>query len=118
MAPRFPAWLPRSLIVAGLLTLVIGTIDPLEGSIAVLVGLVLITLAAYLRRSRFRIGLSWSAVLVALGVAVMFLFSAFGGVGGTSGRSAWWALMILPYPIGWIVGVLESIRFVRERPAT
>ena len=26
-----------------------------------------------------------------------------GGFGGSSGRSAWWALLILPYLIGWSI---------------
>jgi hypothetical protein len=106
------------LLVVGLLAVVVGTIDPLEGSLAVLGGFGLVALAAYLRHSRYRIGLSWSVLLVAVGVAVMFLFSSLGGVGGGSGRSAWWALLILPYPIGWMVGVVESLRLVREHPAT
>ena len=114
MMPHRPAWVSRSLLIAGILAVVVGTGDPLEGSIAILSGFVLIALAAYLRHSRYRIGLFWSVLLVALGVAVMFFLSAYGGVGGTSGRSAWWAMAILPYPIGWIVGVVESIRLVRE----
>lgn len=118
MTFRLPAWVSRSLLVAGLIAVVVGTADPLEGSVAILGGFGLVTLAAYLRRSRHRVGLTWSVLLVTFGVAVMFLVSAYGGVGGSSGRSMWWALTILPYPVGWIIGVVESIRLIREGSAT
>lgn len=108
-------WVSRSLLVAGLIAVALGTIDPLEGSIAIVGGFALVAVSAYLRHSRYRIGLTWSVILVTVGVALMFLLSAAGGVGGSTGRSGWWALVILPYPIGWIVGVAESVRLVRER---
>ena len=111
-------WVSRSLLVAGLIAVVVGTIDPLEGSVAILGGFALIAVAAYLRHSRYRAGLAWALSLVAVGVAVMFILSALGGVGGSSGRSGWWALVILPYPVGWLIGIVESIRLVREHPAT
>ena len=28
-----------------------------------------------------------------------------GGVGGSSGHSAWWALLILPYLVGWSIDI-------------
>jgi 4-hydroxybenzoate polyprenyltransferase len=36
----------------------------------------------------------------------LFGLSAVGGFGGTTGRSAWWAVLILPYLAGWAVGIL------------
>ncbi|HET9425387.1 MAG TPA: hypothetical protein VFO55_08455 [Gemmatimonadaceae bacterium] len=117
MPRRSPAWVSRSLLVTGLLAVFVGTMDPLEGSVAILAGFVLVTIAAGLRHSRRRNGLAWSVSLVAVGVATMFVLSAYGGVGGRTGRSMWWALTILPYPIGWIIGVVESVRLVREPSA-
>ena len=118
MTMHRPPWVSKSLLIAGLVAVAVGTIDPLEGSIAILVGLALIAAAAHLRHSRHRVGLAWALSLVAVGVAVMFLLSARGGFGGSSGRSAWWALAILPYPVGWLIGIVQSIRLVREHPAT
>lgn len=40
-------------------------------------------------------------MLAAGGVGWLFILSAMGGFGGDTGRGAWWALTILPYPIGW-----------------
>ena len=49
----------------------------------------------------------------------MFGMSALGGVGGTSGRSIWWILLCLPYPIGWVLGLVGAARKLREpRPAS
>ena len=31
--------------------------------------------------------------------------SALGGFGGNSGHSNWWAVLILPYLIGWLMGI-------------
>jgi len=32
------------------------------------------------------------------GVSAMLMLSAFDGIGGKSGHSMWWELMLLPYP--------------------
>ncbi len=40
--------------------------------------------------------------------------SAIGGIGGSTGRSMWWALVLLPYPVGWVMGFAGVIRALRE----
>ena len=97
------------LIIVGLIAMLVGAIDPLEGSLIILPGSGMVALGALLGKSRHRILLAWSFVLVAIGVGVMFVLSAFGGLGGSTGRSMWWALVILPYPIGWIMGLAGTI---------
>ena len=42
--------------------------------------------------------------------------SALGGLGGESGRTIWWGLVLLPYPVGWVMGVIGAIRRLREAP--
>ena len=44
-------------------------------------------------------------ILIALGVGALWGLSELGGFGGTSGRSNWWALLLLPYLIGWPMGI-------------
>ena len=44
-------------------------------------------------------------VLTAVGIGALFGLSAVGGVGGSSGRLAWWLLTVVPYPAGWIMGL-------------
>lgn len=104
----------RILVIVGLVAMVIGAIDPLEGSLVILPGVGLVTLGALLGKSRHRILLYWSFVLVAVGVGALWGLSALGGFGGNSGRSNWWGLVLLPYPVGWIVGLVGVIRRLRE----
>jgi hypothetical protein len=89
----------------GGVTLVVGSFDPMEGSVLILPGSALLALGSYLghRDRRIVTYRTWSFVLIALGVGSLFLLSAIGGVGGDSGRSAWWALLILPYLAGWSI---------------
>jgi hypothetical protein len=104
----------RILVIVGLILMVIGAIDPLEGSIIILPGTGLAALGAWLGKSRFRKLLYWAFVLVAVGVGALLGLSALGGFGGSSGHSNWRALVLLPYPVGWIMGILGAIRRLRE----
>jgi hypothetical protein len=104
----------RFLVVVGLVAMVIGALDPLEGALVILPGTGLVALGARLGNSRHRILLYWSFVLVAVGVGALWGLSALGGFGGNSGRSNWWGLVLLPYPVGWIMGLLGAIRRLRE----
>jgi hypothetical protein len=104
----------RILVIVGLVAMVIGALDPLEGSLVILAGIGLVALGALLGKSRHRILLYWSFVLVAVGVGALWGLSAFGGFGGNTGRSNWWGLVLLPYPVGWITGLVGAIRRLRE----
>jgi hypothetical protein len=106
----------RILAVVGLVVILLGAIDPLEGSLLILPGTGLLALAAWLGRSRCRTLLYRSFALVAIGVGVMWGLSAVGGLGGGTGRSLWWALLLLPYPVGWVMALVGAIRGLREAP--
>ena len=108
------AW-TRPLLIIGTLGLVVGTIDPLEGSVLIVAGVALITLAAFLGGSRHRRLLASSLVIVGAGVAGMWIISGYGGVGGDTGRSMWWLVPILvPYVLGWLLAVVGIVRLFRE----
>lgn len=98
-----------------------GAVDPLEGSLVVLPGSGVVTLGTFLSRSGrgLLIYWIWICILIAAGVGAMFLLSAWGGIGAGSGHSMWWGLLIVPYPVGWIMGVVNLlfrlIRSVRHR---
>lgn len=112
---------PRILIIAGAIAMLLGSLDPLEGSLLILPGSGLIALGTFVGKSQRRVVRYWLWVfgLIAVGVAVMFVVSAFGGIGGKSGRSMWWGVLILPYPVGWLMAlvgaVLALIRFIKAR---
>ncbi len=87
--------------------MILGAVDPMEGSVIILPGSGLILLGTYLGNSErsliiFRL---WVFLLIAAGVAALWGFSFAGGIGGASGPSMWWGLLFLPYPIAWSVGV-------------
>jgi len=100
---------PPILVLLGLAGMLIGAVDPLCGSFIILLGTGLVTAGALLGKSRHRVLLGWSFALVAVGVAAMVVLSWLGGIGGSSGHSIWWSLVILPYPVGWILGLIGAV---------
>jgi hypothetical protein len=97
----------RILLIAGSLAMLLGTIDPLEGSLLILPGSGLVALGMFLggkeRRTVFY--WVWAFGLIAVGVGALFGLSALGGLGGKGGRSMWWGILILPYPLGWLMAL-------------
>ena len=100
----------RVIYIVGVVALIIGAIDPLEGSVLIIVGSALLALSAYLNNDRHSKIFTTSLIMIVIGVFFMFYFSSIGGFGGTSTLSWWWGLLILPFPIGWItiIAVLIS----------
>ncbi len=99
----------RVLAISGLVLMALGVLDPLEGSIVILGGAGLAFVGAHIGGSRHKPLLLRALVLILVGVAIMFGFTAMGGLGGETGRSMWWALALLPYPAGWIMGIVGSV---------
>ena len=101
----------------GVLLVIAGTIDPMEGSVLILIGSIVLALNAYLRRDRHRRIFLYSFLLILAGVFFLFYISSLGGFGGKSGRSWWWGTLILPYPVGWLLLVITLIfRAVKKTP--
>jgi len=112
---------PRVLLILGIGAMLVGAIDPLEGSLLILPGAGVAALGAFLGGSRWRRLLGWAFALVAVGVAAMFVLSWLGGVGGKSGRSMYWLAVVAPYPVGWMLGLVGAVlalveSFRRDRP--
>ena len=87
--------------------MLVGAIDPMEGSLLILPGSGLVALGTFLsqverRLIAYRV---WVLVLIAIGVGALWGLSMVGGFGGPSGRSSWWGVLILPYLIGWSMGI-------------
>lgn len=108
----------RVLLIVGLLCMLVGAVDPLEGSFVILPGIGLVALGAFLGKSRHRRLLYLAFVLVAVGVGALAVLSALGGIRLSSrdaGLSTWWGLFILPYPVGWIMGLVGAILSLAKR---
>jgi hypothetical protein len=108
----------RILLGVGLLGMLAGALDPLEGAVIILPGVGLAALGAFIGKSRYRKLLGLAFVLAALGVGAIFVMTALGGTGGSTGRSKWWGLVMLPYPVGWILGIAGAILALVKRHST
>lgn len=94
------------ILIIGMVTLVIGAIDPLEGSVIIAAGSLLIALSTYLTRHRYWKIFLASLIMIIFGMFFMFYLSNLGGFGGKSELSWWWGILILPYPIGWVMTIV------------
>lgn len=98
---------PKWMIVGGLIALVVGGVDPMEGSAAILPGSALVALGTFLAgRDRkhilFRLRMF---LMIAFGIGALAYMTFIGGIGGETGRSMWWGVFVLPYLIGWSMSV-------------
>lgn len=105
------------LYIVSVTAMILGAIDPLEGSIPILFGSLLLSYVTYKRRARRWKIFFTASLLIVFGTTWMFLFSYLGGIGVGSSLSLWYGLLILPYPIGWILSITLLITNVlRQRP--
>lgn len=104
----------RTLVIAGLVLMLAGALDPLEGSVVILGGSALAAAGAFVgKRRRYRLQLI-AFVLIVIGVAALFGLSALGGVGGNTGRSMWWLAICVSYPVGWVIALVGAVAALRE----
>lgn len=115
--PKLKQQTARILLPLGVVAMVIGAVDPLEGSVLILGGSGLVALSTWLGRQGRNVAVyrTWLFGMIALGVLAMFVLSSMGGVGGKSGRSLWWLLVLLPYPVGWLLEMAHLIARGIER---
>lgn len=109
-----PKWI-RVVYLLGVITIIAGIIDPLEGSILVSAGILLILISAFAGDDPDKKLFLFSAIMIVFGVFFLFYFSSLGGFGGKSGLSWWWVILILPYPAGWIMAIAALIRRVKKK---
>lgn len=98
---------PRYLLIAGYLAMLIGALDPMEGSLLILPGSGLVVLGSCYsgQPRRFVIYRMWLFLMILIGVTALWVISAHGGFGGDTGRSMWWTLIFVPYLAGWSLSI-------------
>ncbi len=108
-------WL-RIGFIAGIVLFLLGSIDPLEGSgLIALGGIMLAVVARRLEDPHWKY-YRLAAILLVVGVALLWIFSALGGFGGEATLAWGWAWLLLPYPVGWfMVLVLFYVRLFGSR---
>ena len=97
----------RFLTIAGYIAMLVGALDPLEGSLLILPGSGSVALGAYLGKNDRRV-ITYRVMvflLIAVGVGSLWWLSSVGGFGGPGERSMWWGSLVLPYLIGWSMGI-------------
>lgn len=104
----------RIVYIIGIIAFLIGVLDPLEGSVIIAAGSFLITISTYLNRDKHWKLFLASFIMITVGVFFMFYFSSLGGFGGTSRLSWWWGLLIIPYPLGWLLSLILLIMRIRK----
>ena len=92
--------------ITGVVALIAGAFDPLEGSVVIAAGSGLIALSTWLMKDRHYKLFITGFILIVIGVCLLFFLSSLGGFGGHSSLSQWWGLLILPYPAGWLLSVI------------
>jgi hypothetical protein len=85
--------------------MLLGAIEPMEGSLLILPGSGMVALGSYLGQDDHRTFRVWAFILIVFGVAALWGLSRAGGIGGDSGHSMWWGVLILPYLIGWSMNI-------------
>lgn len=93
------------LYTVGILNLFLGALDPLEGSLLIVLGSVLITVYKHWRGDSHKKGFLAACIMIAVGVGYMFFLSNLGGI-GPHAKSWWWIIPVIPYPAGWLLTVV------------
>lgn len=109
-----PHW-TQLLYIAGIVLFILGSFDPMEGSVLIAIGSILIAIITRIKHDRHRKAFMGNALCIVLGVAFLFYLSYRGGFGGTSDLSLWWGILIIPYPLGWLLNVILLIRRIFEK---
>ena len=99
----------KILYIIGIIAMMIGAVDPLEGSVVILAGSAFILLSTFLSKDRHWKIFLVSFLMIVIGIFFLFYFSSLGGFGGNSSLSWWWGLLILPYPLGWLLSIVLLI---------
>lgn len=100
---------------AGITMLLLGILDPLEGSVVIVAGSSLLTFSAWKLRKPLRPWLVAAWAMIGAGVAYRFYISSLGGFLGSTGRTWVWGLPILPYPVGWLTTIVLLVMLWHRR---
>ena len=108
-----PKWI-RYVFIAGVIASIAGAIDPMEGSVVIAAGSILLAFSAYFKNDRYFRIFFIDAIIILMGVSAIWYVSSLGGFDPK--REWWWTVMILPYPIGWLINIITLIIKAIRKP--
>jgi hypothetical protein len=87
----------------GIALIVLGSLDPMEGSILINIGSILLAISGFILGRRWKWWSLIASISITIGVISLWSVSSLGGFDPET--EWWWLLAILPYPVGWL-GIL------------
>lgn len=106
----------RYVYIISILALLLGAADPMEGSIIIAAGAMMLALSSHLQKDRYSKIFIASALMIFFGVFSLWFVSSLGGFDPK--REWWWLVFILPYPIGWIISLVTLVIKALKRTKT
>lgn len=104
----------RTLYVSGIISIIAGALDPMEGSIIIALGSILLAVSSWLMHDRHKHIFLFAATFIFIGVFSLWFVSSLGGY--EPRKEWWWNFLILPYPLGWLLSiVLLIVRGVNKK---
>ncbi len=100
-----PKW-TRIVYIIGVIASIAGILDPMEGSVVLMAGGLLLAISTYATKEKYWKLFLTTSIMMVVGVFFLFYFSSLGGF---PPLSWWWSLLIMPYPIGWIMLIVTLI---------
>lgn len=107
MDPNNKSLWNRRFYVTGIILIIIGALDPMEGSILIELGSLLLTITTQLSKDRHKFLFLICFLLISIGFFSLWFISALGGFNPKT--EWWWLVLILPYPIGWLSTIILLI---------
>lgn len=109
---------PKYHLYTGVTLFILGSLDPMEGSLLIAPASLLIAYARYQTAHKHWTIYAGAALAILVGVSALWYLSSLGGFGTGSPKhlSYWWGLTIAPYPLGWITLLVLLLLSLKKKP--
>lgn len=101
-----PQWI-RIIYIIGVVALIIGALDPMEGSVLIALGALLTTITTFIAKDRHYRFFLVAGIMILFSVAMLWYVSALGGFDPK--KQWWWLIILIPYPVGWLMEIILLI---------
>ena len=92
----------------GIALILLGSLDPMEGSILINLGSILLAISGLILGRRWKWWCLIASISITIGVISLWSVSSLGGFDPQT--EWWWLLAIVPYPVAWL-GLLGGMSY-------